>query len=115
MKIETEKGIIYENASKSDLLNLFNNDRFKEFVILFNQDNYFIQTSKIKNDSFVVEYCCRNDDGSDVQFQSVNYLSRAETLDTFIKYLGDDHSWLNRYEWKKLDLSFDKKPWWKFW
>ncbi|HEY9161194.1 MAG TPA: hypothetical protein VIS94_08920 [Desulfomonilia bacterium] len=111
MKIETEKGIITENATKEDLEKLFINDGFKEFVILFNHDNYFVQTSKIKNDSFVVEYCCRNDDGNDVQFQSVNKLNRTEVLAVFVKYLKGDDSWKNMYQWEKENL----KPWWKFW
>jgi hypothetical protein len=111
MKIETEKGILTEDATENDLVKLFNNNDFEEFVILSYLDKFFIQTSKIGYDSFVVEYHDRDDRGSDRQFQCVNNLSRAEVLSAFTKYLKGDDSWKNMYEWEKLNL----KPWWKLW
>lgn len=111
MKIETDQGVLTENATNDDLENLFNNDGFEEFVILIDQDKYFIQTSKIGPDSFVVEYHDTGDKNDDRHFQCVSNLNRAEVMAVFAKYLKGDDSWKNIYEWEKQNL----KPWWKFW
>lgn len=72
------------------------------FVILSQDDMYYIQTCGDKTSGFHVEY---REGSEDMHFECTQTLSLQETIEVFHSYFEGSDDWKSRYPWKKMNMN----------
>ena len=114
MELQTADGIANNNVVKSDIIQAFQNDKYRgEFIILSQSEQVYIQASGEGDGPYYLEY--RNGD-DDHHFQCSRDLQKLEVQSAFIQYFEGDGAWKTTLEWNPLEMrQRGDKPWWKFW
>ena len=114
MKLETAEKIHKDNATRSDIVQAFEDDKGRgEFIILSQSEQVFIQAAGEDHGPYTLEYREGDDDR---HFRCSQEPAKPQVEEAFIKYLEGDESWKTSREWKTLkQVEQEAKPWWKFW
>ena len=72
------------------------------FVILSQDDMYYIQTCGDKTSGFHVEY---REGSEEMHFECTQTLSLQETIEVFHSYFEGSEDWKTMYPWKKMNTD----------
>ena len=101
MQLECESGLTVDSPIETDLSRI----EGEEFAILSKDDGTYIQCAE--DTESPQEYVLEYQNGSlDEHYQAVDSrISLERVLDAFKKYLNNDDSWLNDFQWERMDLT----------
>lgn len=99
MRLETAKGIYKDKATRSDIIEAFQDDEGRgKFIILSWSNQDYIQAVGEGDGPYSME-CGEGDEGGHLQCSEE--LSKAEVESIFLKYFEGDESWRRAFGWSQ--------------
>ncbi|MHC4740991.1 MAG: hypothetical protein ACYS8Z_03715 [Planctomycetota bacterium] len=100
MRLETAKGIYKDKATKSDIMEIFQDDEGRgDLINLSLGSEDYIQATGEGDGPYRVEY---REGDEEHHFQCSQELSKSEVESIFLKYFAGDESWRRAVRWTQL-------------
>ncbi len=102
MYLEAAQSISAKNATEDDILNAFADDHGRgEFIILFADNDSFIQAAGELDDPYTLEY----HDSSGKHFIATAEVTKEEVQVAFLDYLRNGTQWRESRSWHEMKSS----------
>jgi hypothetical protein len=100
MKLETENTGTIHDPQEADMITTLS--KLDGFAILSHDDLTYLQTSRMTNDRFVLEY---QEGATDEHFACPDQLTLEQVTSAFLAYARGDESWRTTFRWQKENVK----------
>ena len=108
MKLEIEGGVNKNNPDHQDIERLLSqlDNSSHTFAILSKDSSSFTQAAKVPGSRYLLEY---REGRAEEHYSARKTLSLKQVVSVFTKYVNEDNSWKDDFEWQAIDWDQPKQ------